>query len=121
MVNIRCGNQTPAITKDDINYIVEQYMPGPSKKHKCPVKRLINLKNSTTTHKQRIQRGLSRGAYSQTYCISPGKSYVIEAQGGELNYDIAQQSPQKFYKQVVNQNVKKCMVTMRGKLKWILT
>ena len=29
MVNIRCGKNTPAITKDDIDFIVEQYMPGP--------------------------------------------------------------------------------------------
>lgn len=51
MVNIRCGNKKPAITQEDIDFIVEQYVPVPQKKHKCPVKRLINLKNSTTQHK----------------------------------------------------------------------
>ena len=73
------------------------YMPGPERKHKSPTKRLINHKNSTTTHKQRIQNGIRKGEYSQTYCISPGKTYVIEAQGGELPYEIAEKNPQQFY------------------------
>ena len=73
-------------------------MPGPEKKHKSPVRRLIKLKNSTTRHKERIQNNIRRGSYSQTYCISPGKSYVIEAQGGELPYELAERSPSRFYK-----------------------
>ena len=30
------------------------YVPGPERKHKSPTRRLINHKNSTTQHKQRI-------------------------------------------------------------------
>ena len=55
------------------------YLPGPEKKHKSPTKRLISLKNSTWDHKKRISSNVAKGQYSQTYCISPGKSYVIEA------------------------------------------
>jgi len=55
------------------------YMPGPERKHLSPTKRLISHKNSTWEHKKRVYTGLNRGEYSQTYCISPGKTYVIEA------------------------------------------
>lgn len=55
------------------------FVPGADKKHKSPTKRLIQLKNSTVDHKSRISTQIAKGNYSQTYCISPGKSYVIEA------------------------------------------
>ena len=64
-------------------------MPGPERKHRSPTKRLINHKNSTTDYKTKIQSGIIKGEYSQTYSISPGKAYVIEAQGGELPYEMA--------------------------------
>mmetsp|Transcript_11574 Transcript_11574/g.17487 ORF Transcript_11574/g.17487 Transcript_11574/m.17487 type:complete len:172 (+) Transcript_11574:1051-1566(+) len=73
------------------------YLPGKEKKHRSPTKRLINFKNSTWDHKKRIQDGVHKGEYSQTYCVAPGKSYVIEAQGGELPYEMAERSPSKFY------------------------
>lgn len=79
------------------------YLPvGKERKHKSPTKRLINLKNSTTVHKQRILENVQRGDYSQTYCIAPGQSYVIEPQGGELPYEIAEKKPEEFFKQVLN-------------------
>lgn len=122
MVNIRSGGAGSNLNPAAIDDILDgYYMPGPERKHKSPTKRLINLKNSTTTHKQRIQNNLQRGEYSQTYCISPGKTYVIEPQGGELPYELAESSPTKFYSQVLNQNIKKCSVKMRGRLRWILT
>ena len=55
------------------------FVPGADKKHKSPTKRLISLKNSTWDHKKRVSTQVHKGDYSQTYCISPGKSYVIEA------------------------------------------
>ena len=64
----------------------------------------------------RILGGIQKGEYSQTYCISPGKSYVIEAQGGELPYEIAEKEPQRFYNQVLRQEIKKYNIKMRGKL-----
>ena len=69
---------------------------------------------STSKHVQRV--GLHTGEYSQVYSIEPGKTYVIEPQGGELPYDMVDQSPQKFYSKVLNQNILKCNVKMRGKL-----
>jgi hypothetical protein len=53
--------------------------PNSDKKHKSPTKRLISHKNSTVDHKTRISKTMNKGEYSQTYCISPGKSYVVEA------------------------------------------
>lgn len=99
----------------------EFYSPGRERKHKSPTKRLINLKNSTWDHKKRIQSNVAKGEYSQTYCISPGKTYVIEAQGGELPYELAEKSPQRFYNQVLNQDVLKYSVKMRGKITGELT
>ena len=82
---------------------------------------MIQLKNSTWDHKKKIQSSIAKGEYSQTYCIAPGKSYVIEPQGGELNYDIAKKQPKKFYDQVLHQDMKKYSVKMRGKIKGELT
>ena len=47
---------------------------------------------------------------------------VIEPQGGELPYDMIEQSPKKFYDHVLNQDIKKCQVKMRGRLafEWTL-
>ena len=121
IVNTRSGatHEGKSVAIDDI--LGGYYIPGPERKHRSPTKRLINLKNSTTDHKQKIHDNLVKGRYSQTYCISPGKSYVIEAQGGELPYDLASSSPSKFYEQVLNQDIKKCNVKARGNLRWILT
>lgn len=91
MVNRRTGGAgltaSPSAPVDDL--LDGYYMPGPERKHKSPTKRLIKHKNSAWEHKKRITGGIARGEYSQTYCISPGKTYVIEPEGGELPYDIA--------------------------------
>lgn len=118
------SNVNSDCTIDDL--LDKYYLPGPERKHKSPTKRLISHKNSTTDHKQKIYNGIvngtvQRGEYSQTYCISPGKTYVIEAQGGELPYNIAETQPQLFYSTVLNQDIFKCKVQMRGLLKFELT
>lgn len=115
MVNRRSG-----INKiHEVHSIMEAvYRPEPMRKHKSPTKHLINQVNSLTEHKKRISRGLHRGEYSQIYSISPGKTVVIEPQGGELPYDLADKNPAKFYSIVLNQEVKKCNVTMRNQLKF---
>ena len=76
------SNVTKDHTIDDL--LDKYYLPGPERKHKSPTKRLINLKNSTTDHKQKVYNQvlngtIQKGEYTQTYCIEPGKSYVIEA------------------------------------------
>ncbi len=40
--------------------------------------------------------------YNIKYCSQPGKTYIIEPHGGELNYEIAEKNPLKFYDQVFN-------------------
>lgn len=86
----------------------EFYGKGPDDlKHDSPTKRLISHKNSTTDHKKVMASNIQRGEYSQTYCVSPGKSYIIEPHGGELNYNLAHKNPLKFYDQVLNQDITK--------------
>lgn len=92
MVSKRSGGKINVI--ENVEDILDgYYMPGPERKHKSPTRRLINQKNSITDHKQRISTGLNRGEYSQIYSIAPGNTYVIEAQGGELPYEMAEQNP----------------------------
>jgi len=64
MVNRRSGTySTNALTNlDDI--LDGYYQPGPERKHKSPTRRLINHKNSITTHKQKVASDLQRGEYS---------------------------------------------------------
>jgi hypothetical protein len=101
----------------DVDELVDGYqLPNQERKHKSPTKRLIALKNSTCDHKKRISVGILKEGYSQTYCIAPGKSYVIEPQGGELPYEIAEKRPSEFYKTVLEQNIKRYSVNMRGQL-----
>ena len=43
--------------------------------------------------------------YTLTYCSSPGRSYIIEPHGGELNYKMAEKNLNKFFEQVFNQQI----------------
>jgi hypothetical protein len=71
-------------------------------KHASPTKRLISHKNTTFKHKKVMKDNIQRGEYSLTYCPAPGKSYVIEPHGGEINYKLAEKNPTKFYDHVFN-------------------
>lgn len=75
----------------------EYYGTGSPEKHESPTKRLISQKNQTFDHKKVMKDNIQKAEYSLTYCPSPGKSYVIEPHGGQLNYDIAEKNPLKFY------------------------
>ena len=75
-------------------------------KHVSPTKRLIEQKQSTSTHKQLVELNNKKTQdYSLHYTASPGKSYLIEPMGGEINYKVARRNPLKFYDQVMNQDV----------------
>lgn len=50
---------------------------------------------------------IDKGDYAFVYTPGPGKSYVIEPHGGELNYNLAKKDPLKFYDQVFNQDITK--------------
>ena len=84
---------------DGFYQVMDQYYGrGPDdEKHASPTKRLIKMKNSTTEHKTVMKNNFQKGEYSLTYCSSPGKSYIIEPHGGELNYKLAEKNPLKFY------------------------
>lgn len=73
------------------------------RKHASPTRRLIQQKNSTWEHKELLRRGASpvRNVYDLCYTTEPGKSYVIEPEGGQLNYDLARKDPESFYDQVL--------------------
>lgn len=71
------------------------------KKHASPTKRLIQQKNSTSSHKK-VLKGCNTQNYSLHYTSSPGKSYVIEPKHGELDYDLARRDPLEFYNQVIS-------------------
>jgi hypothetical protein len=50
-------------------------------------------------------KGCSTQKYGLHYTSSPGKSFLIEPEGGELNYELAYRDPLGFYNQVMTQNV----------------
>ena len=85
----------------------EYYWKGPGdERHTSPTKRLISLKNSTAEHKKALKGNVKLSqTYSLTYCSSPGRSYVIEPHGGELNYNLAEKNLSKFFDQVFNQEI----------------
>ena len=74
------------------------------KRHASPTKRLIAQKNSTWEHKEAMKYCHTQ-KYGLHYTAAPGKSYVIEPEGGELDYDLARTNPLGFYDQVMTQNV----------------
>ena len=84
------ARRTSGVTTKYPEFVV---MPPRERKHKSPVKRLVDHKNSVHKHKEKISRTINTGRYSQYYGIAPGNSYVIEPQGGELPYELAEKRP----------------------------
>ncbi len=88
--------------------VMEQYYwKGPNdERHTSPTKRLISLKNSTVEHKKLMKDTVHLSQnYALTYCSSPGRSYIIEPHGGELNYKLAEKNLNKFFDHVFNQEI----------------
>ena len=82
------------------------YNKGTMNKHASPTKRLIDQKNSCWAHKEIIKDNMRASqSYKMHYTTSPDKSYVIEPKGGELDYDLADKNPLKFYDQVMSQDI----------------
>lgn len=77
------------------------------KRHASPTRRLIQQKNSTWEHKELLRRASSpnKSIYDLCYTTEPGKSYVIEPEGGQLDYNLARTNPESFYDQVLAQNI----------------
>lgn len=77
------------------------------KRHKSPTRRLIDQKNSTWEHKQLLldQSRTSRFAapkYDLHYTTEPGKSYIVQPDGGPLDYNLARKNPIGFYDKVLS-------------------
>jgi len=58
------------------------------------------MKNSQWAHKKGINEVQANDKYSIKYIISPKKSYVVEPQGGKIDYSKANQKD--FIEQVKN-------------------
>jgi|LauGreDrversion4_2_1035121.scaffolds.fasta_scaffold99377_3 hypothetical protein len=88
---------------------------GVPRKHASPTKRLISHKNTVVAHKKvmndNLQQVRNRSSYQLTYSTSPGKSYVVEPHGGELNYNLVDRNPERFYQQVFNQPITQTKVS----------
>lgn len=101
MLNNRQNRDTEGFYKVMDDY----YHNNLEEKHSSPTKRLISHKNSTADHKKAMHGNINRGEYSLTYCTAPGKSYVIEPQGGQIDYDLHKKNPDQFYNQVFSQQI----------------
>lgn len=114
ILNSGVGNRSPISPKgqsvneelkmDEFYKVMGEFYSGDMKRHKSPTKRLIAQKNSTAQHKT-VMRGMHTQNYSLHYTSSPGKSYIIEPKGGELDYDLARKNPLEFYNSVIEQKV----------------
>lgn len=82
---------------------MDQFYGSSMQRHVSPTKRLIEQKQSTSKHKKLVELNNKKTQdYSLHYTASPGKSYLIEPMGGEINYKVARRNPLKFYDQVIN-------------------
>ena len=98
------------VTTSNLNDVVDvmKFIYGGERpaKHKSPTKRLMQQKEAAWTHKTHLKNNLaSTDAYSLTYVCDPKKTYVIQPKEGEINYEMADKKPLKFYDTVMKQKV----------------
>merc|ERR1711920_593477 len=66
----------------------------------------MQQKEAAWNHKTHLKNNLaSSDAYSLTYVCDPKKTYKIEPKEGEINYEMADKKPLKFYETVMKQKV----------------
>jgi len=101
------NNRAPAEQNDDFYKMLGDFNQSPDhlKRHVSPTKRLIAQKNSTWEHKDAMRNCRRTQKYGLHYTTSPGKSYIIEPDGNELDYRKAYKDPLAFYDQVMTQQV----------------
>lgn len=91
---------------DNFYAVMGDFYKSNFKKHDSPTRRLMQMKESTWNHKGHFHNKLRKTQdYSLSYQIGPDKAYVVEPHGGEINYDLAQKNPLKFYDKVMNQDI----------------
>lgn len=89
----------------------EMYGKGEcDEKHESPTKRLVEQKNTAFENKKIIHDNVTPAEYSIQYTAAPGKSYVVEPHGGELDYQKIYKDPLGFYDQYFNQEITKIKV-----------
>jgi hypothetical protein len=94
------------VKNDDFYRMMNEFYSSNQQRHESPTLRLIQQKNSTVEHKNVMARNVERTQnYGLFYTSSPGKSYIIEPKGGELNYNQAYTDPLGFYNRVMTQDV----------------
>lgn len=92
---------------DQFYKVMGEFYGNNMKKHESPTRRLMQQQKAAWDTKsvlyQKVKSGeLSMQDYSLTYVVDPKKTYVIQPKEGEINYDMAQKSPLKFYDKVMS-------------------
>jgi hypothetical protein len=74
-----------------------------NKRHASPTRRLINQKNSAWEHKKLLLENTapSQTGYELHYTTEPGRSYLVQPEGGQLDYSRARKDPIGFYELVM--------------------
>ena len=92
---------------DQFYKVMCEFYGDNQKRHVSPTKRLMQQKEAAWKHKEFLSKNLAKNdEYSLTYVTDPQKTYVIEPKEGEINYDLAKKNPNKFYDQVLSQDVR---------------
>ena len=98
------------LNMDDFYKVMGEFYDNKMKRHASPTKRLMDQKKAAFEHKTYLYKKLQSGEiderqYSLTYVASPQKTYMIQPKEGEINYDLAQKNPLKFYDKIMKQDV----------------
>ena len=107
------------LAMDEFYKIMGEFYQG-QKRHDSPTKRLMQQKKASFDHKTKLYQKIKSGEidpqkYSITYVTDPNATYMIQPKDGEINYDRAMKNPNKFYDDVMNQDVLEHKVAMRTK------
>ena len=92
------------------------------KKHASPTRRLMDQQKASWAHKDHLYKKMKSGdidmeQYSLTYTVDPKRTYVIQPVEGEINYNLAEKSPLKFYDKVMSQDVNEHKIAKKNKSK----
>lgn len=86
-------------------------------KHESPTRRLRQQMDTAWAHKEFLskQEDFNRKDYGITYVVGVSNTYCVQPENGELPYEMVEKSPQKFYREVMNSEVKEHKVTKSPK------
>ena len=95
---------------DEFYKVMGEFYGNNQKKHESPTRRLMDQQKASWAHKDLLYKKMKQGEinmrdYSLTYTVDPKRTFVVQPKEGEINYDIAEKNPLKFYDKVMNQDV----------------